>query len=82
VRDALRGETLALDPDVAMRLLDALERAVSGHAATPVVLASADVRRAVRGLVAPRFPRVAVLAYDDLPPELPVRPLGRLALAA
>jgi type III secretion protein V len=82
VREALCGDTLALDPELAMRLLDALEREVSRHAAPPVVLASADVRRALRSLVAPRFPRVAVLAYDDLPPELPVRPLGRLALAA
>jgi len=82
VRDALSGDVLALDPAIATRLLDALERAVLGHEAPPVVLASADVRRALRGLVAPRFPRVAVLAYDDLPPELPVRPVGRLALAA
>jgi type III secretion protein V len=82
VRGALCGEALALDPEVAIRLLAALEREVSGHAAPPVVLASADVRRALRGLLAPRFPRVAVLAYDDLPPEMPIRPVGRLALAA
>ena len=82
VRGALAGEALALDPQLAAALLDALAREVQGHAAPPVVLASADVRRALRALVAPRFPRVAVLAYEDLPPELPVRPIGRLALAA
>jgi type III secretion protein V len=82
VRDALAGEVLALDPEIAVQLLDALEREVRRHDAPPVVLASADVRRALRALVAPRFPRVVVLAYDDLPPELPVRPVGRLALAA
>jgi type III secretion protein V len=82
VRSALSGEVLALDPQLAAALLDALAREVQAHAAPPVVLASADVRRALRALVAPRFPRVAVLAYEDLPPELPVRPVGRLALAA
>jgi type III secretion protein V len=82
VRDALAGEALALDPEVAARLLDALDRELGAHEASPVVLASADVRRALRGLVAPRFPGVAVLAYEDLPPELPVRPVGRLDLAA
>lgn len=46
-----------------------------------MLLASPDVRRAVRSLLAPRFPAVAVLAYEELPPELPVRPVGRLALA-
>jgi len=82
VRDALAGESLALDPEIAAALLDALEAEVRAAEAPPVLLASADVRRALRGLVAPRFPRVAVLAYDELPPELPVRPVGRLALAA
>jgi type III secretion protein V len=82
VREALCGESLALDPDTAARLLDALDREVRVNDAPPVVLASADVRRALRGLVAPRFPAVPVLAYEDLPPELPVHPVGRLGLAA
>jgi type III secretion protein V len=82
LRDALAGEALALDPSIAAVLLDALEREVARHEAPPVLLASSDVRRALRSLVAPRFPRVAVLSYDDLPPDLPVRPVGRLSLAA
>ena len=81
LRDALSGEALALDPATAALLLDALGREVEGRDAFPVVLASADVRRALRSLVAPRFPRIAVLAYEDLPPDLPVRPVGRLTLA-
>jgi type III secretion protein V len=80
VREALAGEHLALDPRRAMALLDALAAELAGHPAPPVVLTSPDVRRALRGLVAPRFPRVAVLAYEELPPELPVRPVGRIAL--
>jgi len=46
-----------------------------------VLLSSPDVRRALRVLVAPRFPRLPVLSYEELPPEQPVRPVGRLALA-
>jgi type III secretion protein V len=82
VRDALAGEALALDPVTAAALLDGLAAELRGHDEPPVILASPDVRRALRGLVAPRFPRVSVLAYEELPPELPVRPVGRLALAA
>jgi type III secretion protein V len=82
VRDARAGEALALDPAVATALLDALGEELRGHDEPPVLLASPDVRRALRGLVAPRFPRLSVLAYEELPPELPVRPVGRLALAA
>ncbi|HEY6099568.1 MAG TPA: FHIPEP family type III secretion protein, partial [Anaeromyxobacter sp.] len=82
VRAALAGEGLALDPAVAASLLDALAEQVRALDEPPVLLASPDVRRALRGLLAPRFPRVAVLAYEELPPELPVRPVGKLALAA
>ena len=48
----------------------------------PVVLASGDVRRALRLLLAPHFPRLRVLSYDELAPDQAVRPVGRLGLAA
>ncbi|HET8538416.1 MAG TPA: flagellar biosynthesis protein FlhA [Anaeromyxobacter sp.] len=82
VREGLAGEALALDPALAARLLESLAEELRGHDAPPVLLASPDVRRALRGLLAPRFPRVAVLAYEELPPELPVRPVGRLGFGA
>jgi type III secretion protein V len=68
IREALAGEMLALDPARALALLDALA----------AVLVSPDVRRAVRLLVASRFPRLSVLAYEELPPELRLRPVGRI----
>jgi type III secretion protein V len=82
VRQALSGEALALDPVLAAGLADALEQELRGHDVPPVVLTSGDVRRALRALLAPRFPRVTVLCFEELPPELPVRPVGRLALGA
>jgi type III secretion protein V len=82
VREGLSGEALALDPALAGRLLESLAEELLRHDAPPVLLASPDVRRALRGLLAPRFPRVAVLAYEELPPELPVRPIGRLGFGS
>jgi type III secretion protein V len=82
VRDAVVGETLALGPDEAEAFLDGLDAEVRELDDPPVILTSAEVRRALRSLVAPRFPGVPVIAYDELPPETPVRPVGRLALAA
>jgi type III secretion protein V len=82
VRESLLGEWPALEPERAALLLDGLERALLVAGGEPVLLASGDVRRALRLLVAPRWPRLQVLGYDELPPELPVRPLGRLELAA
>jgi type III secretion protein V len=78
IREALAGELASLEPRRAVKLLDALAAELGGLPAPPVVLVSPDVRRAVRSLFAPRFPGVPVLAYEELPPELPVRPVGRL----
>jgi type III secretion protein V len=52
----------------------------AGHTEPPVLLTSPDVRRPLRSLVAPRLPHVAVLAYEELPPDLVVRPVGRVAI--
>jgi type III secretion protein V len=82
VRESLLGEWPALEPERAALLLDGLERALRVAGGEPVLLASSDVRRALRLLVAPRWPRLQVLGYDELPPEQSVRPLGRLELAA
>jgi type III secretion protein V len=82
VRDALAGDFLALDPTVASAVLDRVEAESRTLQEPPALLVSADVRRAVRSLVAPRFPRIPVLAFDELPPELPIRPVGRIAAAA
>jgi type III secretion protein V len=72
---------LALDPARALALLDALAAELRGHTLPPVVLVSPDVRRAVRLLVASRFPRLSVLAYEELPPELRLRPVGRIGVS-
>ncbi|MFY3742827.1 FHIPEP family type III secretion protein [Anaeromyxobacter sp. Red801] len=82
LREGLAGDALAIDPRVAAELVERIGAEAEAQAAPPVVLTSADVRRALRTLLAPRLPAVAVLAYDELPPELTVRPLGRVALAA
>ena len=83
LRDALAGSVAALDPRAAQALLDEIERELASREAVrpPVLLASPDVRRALRQLVVQRFPRLAVLSYEELPPTLPVRPVGKVALA-
>jgi type III secretion protein V len=80
VRAALDGEHSAVNPEVAVMLAHAVGAARPGR--RPVVLVASDVRRPLRNLLAPRVPDVVVLAYDELPPELAVRPVGRVGLAA
>lgn len=80
VREALDGEHAAVHPDVAVGMAAAV--ASARGAARPVILAAADLRRPLRNLLAPRVPDVVVLAYDELPPDLQIRPVGHVGLAA
>jgi type III secretion protein V len=83
LRDVLCGEVLALSPAMARELVAAVECGLAGARSRSVVLlAPSDVRRPLRQLVAGRFPTLAVLSYDELPQDLDVRPIGRVALAA
>jgi type III secretion protein V len=77
VRAALDGEHAAVPPDVAAGLARAVHAGRDGSSA--VLLAATDLRRPLRNLLAPRLPDVVVIAYDELPPELNVRPVGRVA---
>jgi type III secretion protein V len=78
LREALDGEVASVHPDVAVAFARSLADARGSR--SPVVLAPPDVRRPLRNLLAPRVPDVVVLAYDELPPELQISPVGRLAL--
>jgi type III secretion protein V len=82
LRDALGGgSNAAVEPGAARALLEDIERELASREAVrpPVLLTSAELRRALRQLVAQRFPRLAVLSYEELPPDQPVRPVGKVA---
>jgi type III secretion protein V len=82
LREGVAGEVLAISPALLRELLASLEaQLLAAPARTPVLLAAPEVRRPLRQLVAPRFPSLPVLSWDELPPELEVRPLGRIGEA-
>jgi type III secretion protein V len=74
----------ALDPGGHAKLLAAVESALSelGEGRAPVIVTAPTIRRQLRQIIAPRYPRLAVLSYDELPPSQPVRPLGKIALGS
>ncbi|WP_242394652.1 flagellar biosynthesis protein FlhA [Anaeromyxobacter oryzisoli] len=82
LREAIAGEAIALDPAVGAALLESVGAQLDAHRDPPVLLVSPDLRRPLRAFLAARWPRIAVLAYEELPPELAIRPLGRIELGA
>jgi type III secretory pathway component EscV len=75
------GSHLALPPELARDIVQAVKRQVAG-VARPVILTSPDIRRHLRGLLEPEQPEVAVLAYPELLPEARLETLGHITVEA
>jgi type III secretion protein V len=86
VRGALRpsstpgeGTVLALEPDLQDALLASLTAEVLGRR-SPVILTSTELRRHVRRLVEGEHPRLPVLAYQELDPDVEVEQVGTIRI--
>lgn len=86
VRDAIQrtaaGSYLALSPDVARDVIEAVRRttATPPDGSDVVLLTQSDVRRYVRRLIEVELPDRVVLSYQELAPEVTVQPLDRVGL--
>lgn len=76
------GGFLAMAPEVSQALLAAADLALAPlrSDAPQVLLVAMDVRRYLKKLLAARFPNWAVLSFQELPPHVQVRPVGRISL--
>jgi type III secretion protein V len=82
IRVSSGGAHLALDPDLAGRILANLRNQRSGTGAEgtrpTALLTSLDVRRHVRKLIEAEFFELPVLSYHELAPEIAVKPVAQL----
>ena len=80
VRGAVRADgQLALEPDFAESILAALKRELATQGGA-VLLTTGDLRRHLRRLVSPEHPRLPVLAYHELEPDVEVERVGTIRL--
>jgi type III secretion protein V len=76
------GAFLALDPAVRLRLVDEIRRLTRPPSASPpVLLTQTELRRSVKRLLDPAVPGLAVLSFQELPPQLVVHTRGRVEAA-
>ncbi|MEQ9495612.1 MAG: flagellar biosynthesis protein FlhA [Deltaproteobacteria bacterium] len=78
------GRVLALDPDIVNVIVRAVRNAVEGtrhrDQLGPVFLTTSSVRPFVRRLLEFECPRLRVVSYDELRPNVVVEPLGRVSI--
>jgi type III secretion protein V len=84
VREAIQhtasGNTLALEPELSSDIVKAVGRAVADNPA-PVIVTAADIRCHVRCLLEAEYPRIAVLSYQEIEPDVKLQPLGRITVS-
>jgi type III secretion protein V len=77
------GSYVNLAPAALAAILEAIHaavRALPAGAQVPQILTTLDIRSSIRRLVAPSLPRLHVLSYHDLRPDIDIQPVGRITL--
>jgi flagellar biosynthesis protein FlhA len=81
IADALqhtdRGLTVALDPRVLQQLFGVLGQALEEHVLPyPVIVVSPQIRMALKRLTERALPRLVVLSYNEISPDVQVNAVG------
>jgi type III secretion protein V len=81
IRVTNAGSYLALDPELASRVLGNLRSQIPAEKSlNAVLLASMDVRRYVRSLIENEFFGLSVLSYQELSADVRIHPLAQITL--
>ncbi|MDR2779426.1 MAG: type III secretion system export apparatus subunit SctV [Puniceicoccales bacterium] len=83
IRQTSAGSYLALDPEMAKKLVNAIKEEVGDFANEtnrPVLLTSMDIRRYVRKLIELELYELPVLSHQELTEEITIQPLGKIAM--
>lgn len=79
-----KGSYLAIDPNTAQKILDAVGQAIPlfDSGSRPTILAAPQIRPYVRSLTERYYPAVTVISHNEITPSLKVRSLGTVNLDA
>jgi len=79
-----RGSYLALDPQIAQKVLDSLSALLSSFTGgqQPVLLVLPQIRPHVRRLTERYFPNLAVLSHNEITPQIRIQSIGTVTINA
>ncbi len=73
------GKQIILNPMTTNKLIEALDRLMSGAAqqrVQPILLTSASIRSYLKKLIERNIPRLPTLSYQEVVPDVPIVPIG------
>ena len=79
IRPSQNETVLLIDPKIAEHLSHHLHQHIQPMIAegrTPVVICSAMIRAGLRRFFAAKFPELAFLSYEELPPKIEIVPVA------
>jgi type III secretion protein V len=82
-RHTATGSYVDLEPDRLQEILNAIHKplkALGKDIQVPQILTIMEIRSSVRRLVAPSFPRLNAVSYQELSPNVNIQPVGRITL--
>ena len=77
------GSYVDLASEQLRSIIDAIDRAIAilpENAQRPAILTVMQIRAAVQRMVAPTMPLISVVSYQEMPSNINIQPLGRIAL--
>jgi type III secretion protein V len=84
IREAVHNlagqRVIGLAPDLARDLIQAVRRARTQYAETPILLTQPDIRRGLRDILSEELPEVRVLSYPELPPTATIEQRDPIAV--
>ena len=77
------GSYVDLAPTQLRAIVDAIDQAIAilpENSQRPAILTVMQIRAAVQRMVAPTMPLISVVSYQEMPSDINIQPLGRIAL--
>lgn len=71
------SDSMPLNDDTRNRILKAVRQELREMQPSVVILTTIDVRASLRNILAPEFPKLPVVAYQELSPDMNIQPIAR-----
>jgi len=82
------GNFLALDPSISQAIIEAARKLLKRNtnkinfvnSKPPIFLTQMEIRYFLKKILTIEFPEIVILSYQELPPDLQLQPIGKLAI--
>lgn len=79
IKETSDGSYLALNPEHGQQIIASAKKIISMSSSPQVIVTSMDIRRFVYKMLFTDFPKIMVISYQELLPNINIQPLGHIS---